>query len=180
MVDVSPGNAISNFAATQRAQLQLSRSVGETSVERAREARRDFIRSGGGSEPQRAEAQEYATPYNAPVAQDREARVSGEEYNDQYFDRMADPRADQARQADIASDLRQSGENDRLSGASYQTGVQTSQLIEAADQRRQDARAAETSAQVQQQFDVRRAEQNLAGAQNNPSLPRGSYVDIRA
>ena len=82
--------------------------------------------------------------------------------------------------ADISNDLDQLAENNRLAGETYQTGTQSSQLIEAADQRRRAARAEESRAQVQQKIDIRQSEERLAGAQNDPSQPRGSYVDIRA
>jgi hypothetical protein len=180
MVDVSPGSAVSNFVATQRAQAQLSRSVSETQTERARANRQEFIRSGGGTEPRTAEVREYATPYNPPVTAEREGRVSDDEYNDRYFDRIADARSQEARQTDISNDLDQLAENNRLAGEAYQTGTQANQQIEAADQRRREARAEESRAQVQQQIDIRQSEERLAGAQNDPSQPRGSYVDIRA
>jgi hypothetical protein len=180
MVDVSPGSAITNFVATQRTQAQLSRSVSEPQVERARANRQEFIRSGGGTEARTSEVREYATPYKPPVSEDRDARVSVDEYNNRYFDRVADVRAEEARQTDIANDLDQLAENNGLAGETYQTSTQANQLIEAADQRRQDARAAESRAQVQQQIDIRQSENRLAGASNDPSQPRGSYVDIRA
>ena len=180
MVDVSPGSLIANFVAPQRSQAQLSRSVSETQAERARANRQEFIRSGGGSETRTAEGREYAAPYKAPVAGEREARVSDGEYNDRYFDRIADARAEEARQADISNDLDQLAENNRLAGETYQTGTQSSQLIEAADQRRRAARAEESRAQVQQKIDIRQSEERREGAQDDPSQPRGSYVDIRA
>ena len=109
-----------------------------------------------------------------------EFRISDEQINDRFFDRIDDARSDTASRKNVTNSIEISIENDRLSDAAFQASESSRQLIDAADQRRKDLRAAELSAQVQQQFDLLLAGERLASAQNDPSQPRGSLVDIFA
>lgn len=181
MVDIPSESPISNFVATQRAKAQLLRSVSESATVRARSIRQDFVQSG----QQRGleinlKSGEAATDSTPVFKQEREFRISDEQINDRFFDRIDDARSDTASRKNVANSIEISIENDRLSDAAFQASESSRQLIDAADQRRKDVRAAELSAQVQQQFDLLLAGERLASAQNDPSQPRGSLVDIFA
>ena len=181
MVDISSGSPISDFVARQRAQAQLSRSVSETATERARAARQEIVQSGQQRGLQATvEFQESVTSNTPTYRQEREFRTSDEQVNDRFFDRIDDARSDAATRANADNSLNSAIESDRLSTEAFQARETSRQLIEAAGQRRQDTRAAELSAQVQQQFDLQQADERLVNAQNDPSQPRGSLVDVFA
>jgi hypothetical protein len=181
MVDISSGSPISDFVATQRAQSQLSRSVSETATERARAARLEIIQSGQQRGPEiTTEFQTNVTSSAPTYGQEREVRISDAQVSDRFFDRIDDARSDADTRANVDNRINSAIESDRLSDAAFQASESSRQLIEAADQRRQDTRTAELSAQVQQQFDLQLADERLANAQNDPSQPRGSLVDVFA
>jgi hypothetical protein len=181
MVDILSGLPVSNFVATQRAKAQLSRSVSETAPARARAARQEIIRSGQqrGFEPT-IEFKKNVTSNTPKYRQEREFRISDEQVNDRFFDRIDDARSDVASRANANNSINMEDESNRLSTAEFRATESSRKLIAAADQRRQDTRAAEVSAQVQQQIDLQLADQRLVNAQNDPSQQRGSLVDIFA
>jgi hypothetical protein len=181
MVDVSFGSPVNDLVARQRAQVQLSRSVSETATDRARVVRQEIVQSGQqrGFQPAVGSQENIASP-TPTFGQEREFRISDGQVNDRFFDRIDDARSDAATRTNAENSINSAIESDRLSTAAFQATESSRQLIEAADQRRQDTRAAELSAQVQQQLDLQLADERLVNAQNDPSQPRGSLVDLFA